>query len=309
MKLSDYRQSARLFASCQASLTASVKTPGDDLKRMKPNSESPLALNVGYLDGSLDGFASFPRALPRDCFRLLRTDQPYRARAASNRAQARPWRIAALSTFLERAGRARAYRLLLELAVSLVCSKDRPFGPRGAYLMFHSPRGAAGADAQRRAAWHLTAWPVAVLLVAACTPTPTQPTFEPPVVSVERVRILRIAEGKAAVSLDLRVANPNAYALPIAAVNVDATLDGRPAATTHSLHIDPIPAGGEAHAELAGQVDVTAVATALMTLGARVPIEYTVNGHATLDDGTVLPFSRKGDIPIAHFDRLMGTRP
>jgi hypothetical protein len=68
-------------------------------------------------------------------------------------------------------------------------------------------------------------------------------------------------------------------------------------------------AGREAKIELAGRVDVAVVATALMTLGSQLPVEYSLSGSLKLKNGTALSFSRKGEIPVAHSDRALGSRP
>ncbi|OLC67223.1 MAG: hypothetical protein AUH79_04610 [Betaproteobacteria bacterium 13_1_40CM_4_64_4] len=148
---------------------------------------------------------------------------------------------------------------------------------------------------------------LALFLAAACTSTPTKP--DPPVVTLDTVRILRVADARADVVLVLRLTNPNRFDLVVDAIEYDITLDGRPAATGRSVRIDPLPAGGDARVELAGRVDVAALATALMTLGSQLPVAYTFKGSVTLRDGSVLAFSRKGEIPVARFDRLMGSRP
>jgi LEA14-like dessication related protein len=147
----------------------------------------------------------------------------------------------------------------------------------------------------------------AMLLAAACTPT--RPKLEPPTVTVESVRILRVADGMANLSLGLRLTNPNNFELAIAAIDFEVTLDGRQAASVRSVRMDPLPAAGEAKLELAGRVDVGAVATALMTLGAQLPVEYVLKGTATLRDGRALPFAHKGEIPVARFERALGARP
>ncbi|HEV8552686.1 MAG TPA: LEA type 2 family protein [Casimicrobiaceae bacterium] len=148
---------------------------------------------------------------------------------------------------------------------------------------------------------------LALFLGAACTSTPTKP--DPPVVTLESARILRVADARADVVLVLRLTNPNRFDLVVNAIEYEITLDSRPAATGRSVHIDPLPAGGDARVELAGRVDVAALATALMTLGSQLPVAYTFKGSVTLRDGSVLAFSRKGEIPVARFDRLMGSRP
>ena len=148
---------------------------------------------------------------------------------------------------------------------------------------------------------------LAAFLAAACTSVPTKP--EPPTVTLERVRIVNIADGKASVSLTLRLANPNRFDLPVESVEYEITLDGRQTATGRTARMNALPAQGEATVELSGRVDVAAVATALMALGSQVPVEYAFKGTVTLSDGRVLELSRKGDIPVARFDRLFGSRP
>jgi LEA14-like dessication related protein len=147
----------------------------------------------------------------------------------------------------------------------------------------------------------------AAVLATACVPFGQQ--FESPEVTLETLRILRIADGKADLTLGLRVYNPNTYALPVDKVELDVLIDARTAVSSRSVHVEPLPPKGEAKVELAGRVDVTAVATAMMSIGSQLPIDYVVKGTITLTDGTALPFARKGRIPVARFDRSFGPRP
>ncbi len=164
-----------------------------------------------------------------------------------------------------------------------------------------------GGIAKRR--WSNSIVPALLVLFlgAACTSIPTK--LDPPVATLETVRILSVADARANLALVLRLSNPNRFDLVVDAIEYEVTLDGRPAATGRSARIDPLPAGGDAKVELAGRVDITAVATALMTLGSQVPVAYTFKGSVTLRDGSVLAFSRKGEIPVARFDRVLGSRP
>lgn len=146
----------------------------------------------------------------------------------------------------------------------------------------------------------------AALSVAACMPFGQQ--FDSPEVTLETLRLLRIVDAKADLTIGLRVYNPNAYALPVDRVEFDVLIDARPAVSSRSVHVDPLPSRGEAKVELSGRVDVTAVATALMTIGSQLPVDYIVKGTITLTDGTVLPFARKGRIPVVRFDRGFGPR-
>ena len=55
--------------------------------------------------------------------------------------------------------------------------------------------------------------------------------------------------------------------------------------------------------------NVAAVATALMTLGSQLPVDYVIKGAATLPGGLIVVFGQKGQIPVARFDRAFGPRP
>ena len=120
---------------------------------------------------------------------------------------------------------------------------------------------------------------------------------------------MSISEGKANLALTLGLTNPNDFELAIGAVACEVTLDGRLSASAHSIQIDPLPAHGEGKMDLSGRVDVTAVATSLMGLGAQAPVPYTLNGTVTLRNGVALPFSRKGEITVARFERALGLHP
>jgi LEA14-like dessication related protein len=148
----------------------------------------------------------------------------------------------------------------------------------------------------------------AVALVASgCTAARSK--IEPPAITLDSVRVARIAEAKADVSLKLTLVNRNDYELSIDRVEFDVSLDGRPAVVGRSVHLDALPPGGEAKVELAGRVDSAAVATALMTLGSQLPVAYAISGTLTLKNGTALSFSRKGEIPVMRFDGALGARP
>jgi LEA14-like dessication related protein len=148
--------------------------------------------------------------------------------------------------------------------------------------------------------------PMVTLLLAACGPL--NPRFEPPEVTLETLRILRIVDGKADLSIGLRVFNPNSYTLSVRQVEFEVTIDGRPAASSRSARIETLPAREDTPVELSGRVDVGAVAGALMTLSSQLPIDYTVKGTVTLTDGASVPFARKGRVPATRIDRGFGPR-
>jgi LEA14-like dessication related protein len=148
---------------------------------------------------------------------------------------------------------------------------------------------------------------VVLLIGTGCTSA--RPKIEPPTITLDAVRVGRMAEAKADVSLKVTLANHNDFELPIDRVEFDVALDGRPTVNGRSVHVDPLPPGGEAKVELAGRVDTAAVATALMTLGSQLPVPYVISGTLILKNGTALSFSRKGEIPVMRFEGALGARP
>ena len=147
----------------------------------------------------------------------------------------------------------------------------------------------------------------ALVIAGACTSA--RPKMEPPTITLDAVRVGRIADAKADVSLRITLANHNDFELAIDRAEFDVSLDGRPAINGRTVHVDVLPPGGEAKVDLGGRVDVTAVATALMTLGSQLPVPYAVTGTLTLKSGIALAFSRKGEIPVLRFEGALGSRP
>lgn len=148
---------------------------------------------------------------------------------------------------------------------------------------------------------------LAASLLGACASGPA--TIAAPEVTLESVRVTRIVDGKADVSVGLRLYNPNAIALAVKSLDYEVTLDNRPAASGRTVRVDTLPAGGDGKVDLAGRVDVGAVATALMALGSQLPVAYRLTGTVTVQGWAPIPFSRDGKIAISKFDSAFGSRP
>jgi LEA14-like dessication related protein len=148
---------------------------------------------------------------------------------------------------------------------------------------------------------------VATLVAAACASV--APKIEPPEVTLESVRVKRIVDNRAEISVELKLFNPNSMALPVKAVDYEVTLDGRPAARGHTVRVDTLPPRGDGKVELAGRVDVGAIATAMMTLGAQLPVAYAMTGTLTVEGWAPIAFSRTGKIPVSRLDSAFGSRP
>jgi LEA14-like dessication related protein len=163
----------------------------------------------------------------------------------------------------------------------------------------------AAASSSLRRGWLVAC--IALLAASGCASMRSK--IEPPAVTLDAIRVTRIAEAKADISIKLTLANHNDFELAVDRVEFDVTLDGRPAVNGRSVHVDALAPGAEAKVELAGRVDATTVATALMTLGSQLPVPYAVTGTLALKNGTALSFSRKGEIPVMRFENALGARP
>src|ERR1051326_8094272 len=126
----------------------------------------------------------------------------------------------------------------------------------------------AAASSSLRRGWLVAC--IALLAASGCASMRSK--IEPPAVTLDAVRVTRIAEAKADISIKLTLANHNDFELAVDRVEFDVTLDGRTAVNGRSVHVDTLAPGAEAKVELAGRVDATAVATALMTLGSQLPV-------------------------------------
>jgi len=140
----------------------------------------------------------------------------------------------------------------------------------------------------------------ASVLLAACASL--NPKVESPDVTLESVRVVRIVDNRAEVTVVLRLYNPNDMALPVKSLDYDVTLDGRPAMNGHTTRVEPLPAHGEGKVDIAGRVDVGAVATSLMALGSQIPVAYTLKGTLAMEGWAPITFSKSGKIPVAKFD-------
>jgi LEA14-like dessication related protein len=149
--------------------------------------------------------------------------------------------------------------------------------------------------------------PVATLLVAACASVSQK--VETPEVTLESVRVVRIVDNRAEISMGLKLFNPNGYAIAIKGLDYELSLDGRQAATGRTTRVETLPPRGEGKVDLSGRVDVGAIATSMMALGSQIPVNYSLKGTLSIQDWAPIPFSRSGKIPVTRFDSAFGSRP
>ena len=145
--------------------------------------------------------------------------------------------------------------------------------------------------------------PLVCLLLAACAATPR---LEAPTVGVSRVRVDRLTAADARFTIVVTIANPNDRNIAVDAIDARLTIENVDVGIAHLSAPVILPARGEttaaiaAHADLASSLRATAeVAQRLADSGGTPPgVRYVVSGQATINGGTVVPFSRKGEFKL-----------
>ena len=144
---------------------------------------------------------------------------------------------------------------------------------------------------------------VAAMLVGGCA---SVARLEAPKVSVDRVRIDRLANAEAQFTVVLNLVNPNDRLIAVDAIDADLRIEDVAIGNAHLAEPIRLPAHGETTASLtvragwaATLLAVTEAARRAQTgNGAPPTLRYGVSGVATLDTGGTLPFSRAGEFPL-----------
>jgi hypothetical protein len=142
------------------------------------------------------------------------------------------------------------------------------------------------------------------LLIAACAGLPLKPL--PPKVELAGVRLLSLQPSDLRLRVGLRVDNPNAYALDIASIDAVISVNGTRLADAVLPAPVSIAAAAVTGVELEMRTRLDLLAGALQPGDGSGRVPYEVTGTAVLKDGARLPFSRRGEVPVA--DWLQGRR-
>ena len=143
----------------------------------------------------------------------------------------------------------------------------------------------------------------AAVLVAACASF--GPQLAAPKVNAVTVRLDRVQDAQALFGITVQLANPNATALDVQAVDVAVAIEGEVVATAKLVAPVRVPANGTAEAALAAQTGVDALlraAIAAMRRGATVvpgrppTLRYSIDGVAVFNGGLTVPFARSGEL-------------
>ena len=143
---------------------------------------------------------------------------------------------------------------------------------------------------------------VFTLLLAGCAGLPAKPL--PPKVELAGVRVVSLQPADLRVAVTLRIDNPNAFALDVAAIEAEIGVNGvRLAGATLPAPVS-IAAVATTPVQLELHTRVRDLAQVLERADGSGRMPYDITGTAVLGNGTRLPFARRGELPVG--DWLQG---
>jgi hypothetical protein len=147
----------------------------------------------------------------------------------------------------------------------------------------------SGSTSRRRAAGVAL-----VALIAACA---TLPRPKPPEVVSVAVRNIEVRLPTFRVDVELGLRNPNAVDIAIASLAADLDIAGERAGTVRLAAPVTLAAGATIPVELQAVGDAAVTLAGMgRALGSGKPLDYAMRGTLALADGTLYPFSRRGQV-------------
>lgn len=143
----------------------------------------------------------------------------------------------------------------------------------------------------------------AALLLAACA---TVGKLEAPTVAVTQVEIDRLTAADARFTVTVRLTNPNDREIAVDAITADLMVENIAVGRATLTSPVRLPARGETSATIASRADLMASLRATAEIARRLQeqgdagsrVRFNVSGVATLNGGTVVPFSRSGEFSL-----------
>ncbi len=130
-----------------------------------------------------------------------------------------------------------------------------------------------------RAAARWVALPLLLVFVAACTSTGPIP----PQVRITDLRLIDSGVFEQRFQIDLRIGNPNDFALPLDGLTFDLDVNGADFASGFSNETVTVPRLGEAVLSVTASTTVLDLVQQMVLLAERGDLSYRVHGVAYLD--------------------------
>ncbi len=138
-----------------------------------------------------------------------------------------------------------------------------------------------------------------IALLAGCATLGQKP--EPPTVTLAGLKIVKADFFEQRFALDLRLQNPNDFALPIRGLSYDLLLNGQSFANGVSASKVDVPALGEAVIRVESVTNLFSLYRQLRSLAesGEKGINYQLKGNVSLVNKNIkLPFDKRGEISL-----------
>ena len=161
-----------------------------------------------------------------------------------------------------------------------------------------------------RSVWLL----VLVFLVPLGCATPEN--VQPPSINLQNLQLGSTGLLSQELKLDVRIGNPNDFAIPLNGLSFKLEVNGQPFAEGLSNETVTVPRLGYATMRVTGNASTLGLIMQFMTLGQRDKIDYRLYGNAhvgRLGVNDTVPFERKGSLsllpgPLGHSQGPAGIR-
>lgn len=136
-------------------------------------------------------------------------------------------------------------------------------------------------------------------VLAACAATDNA---RPPTVQISNVRLKSTGLLSQELLIDLRVGNPNDFALPLRGISFELDVNGRHFANGLSDTSVDVPRLSYATVPVRGTTDTLAVIRQIMSLGESDRLSYRIHGLAYIGgvgSNEGMPFDRSGELSLS----------
>jgi LEA14-like dessication related protein len=145
-----------------------------------------------------------------------------------------------------------------------------------------------------------------VLLAVACASCATIGPIDPPRITVSDVTIDYFTSADARFTVQVTLANPNFREVAVDAMSAELRIENIPIGSASLAAPVRLPARGEATASVVAAADLVSSLRASAAIARRLReenlpapvVRYAVSGSATLEGGSVVPFSRAGEFKL-----------
>jgi LEA14-like dessication related protein len=123
----------------------------------------------------------------------------------------------------------------------------------------------------------------------------------PPSIDIANLRLESAGLLSQEFMLDIRIGNPNDFAIPLTGLAFKLEVNGRPFAEGLSNNSVTVPRLGYANTQVTGLTNTLSLLRQLMTVGTRDRIDYRLFGTAhmgRLGQNDAVPFDRKGSLSL-----------